>query len=151
MSDLPSPENLASMVTNVTETMWGLSFGISHQPADLPWEEEPCWRTATLPINGPRHLNVAVASDKPGGTALCSAMFMCEVGEVAPGMIDEGLSELANIVAGQVKNAMGLDDTLGLPSLAAKPAGDAQKWRAATLSNDNTSVRVWVAVTEGAA
>lgn len=152
MSDLPTPESLAGMVTHVTESMFGLSFGLSEARVDVPFTHSPPWRTAILPIEG-RSLNVAIASDPEGGAALSSAMFCCEPGEVDDQMLDESLSELVNIVAGQVKQAMGIDEVLGLPSiLAADDANaDPTNWRAATLQNDNTAVKVWVAITEQAA
>lgn len=151
MKDLPSPEILASLVSTVTETMFGLSFQIASSKDETPWSDDPPWRMAVLPIAGPRPLRVALASDEDGGIALGGAMFAAEPKDVDPQMVSDSLSELVNIIAGQVKSAMGLDQSLGLPKIlepGAAPGSQEAGWRSATLQSGSTTVRVWVAIAE---
>jgi len=149
MSELPNAESLAGMVSGVTRTMFGITFSLDGEAAE-PWQEQPTWRTVVLSINGRRPLTVAIASDKPGGEALGGVMFACAPDKVDATMIDDSLSELVNIIAGQVKSAMGLDAQLGLPSIVEKPDDvHAPSWRSATLRRDGgDAVRVWVAIRE---
>ena len=146
MNPVPSAETLAAMVTKVTQTMFGMSFNLEDRQAPAPWLNVPVWRMVLLPITGARPITVALAADDAGGTHLCKAMFACE--DVDAAMVDDSLSELVNIIAGQVKGAMGLDQKLGLPKVTLGAAkGDG--WRGATLHSGAKEVRVWVAVTEG--
>lgn len=145
----PPQESLASMVSAVTETMFGMSFDL-HSPdsESIPWARP--WCTAVLPILGARLVNVVIASDQVGGALLGSAMFACKPGDVDDSMIDDSMRELVNIVAGQVKSAMRLDQSLGLPlilrneEISAGPTG----WRTATLRSGAKEIVVWVAVTD---
>ena len=156
MTKLPSPEALASLVSKVTETMFSMSFTLetANEPT-FPWVEAPPWRVCALPIPGARPLTVVIAADEPGALALGGAMFSCPPGQVDASMVDDSLGELANIVGGQVKNLLALDQALGLPKMITdgvifeKAKEDA--WRSATLRNLNTQVRVWVALTESVA
>jgi hypothetical protein len=152
MSDLPNAKRLADLVSGVTHTMFGISFSLDGAEAD-PFEEEPAWRTVALQIAGRRHLTVAIASDRSGGAALGGVMFSCPAADVDASMVDDSLSELVNIVAGQVKSSMGLDEPLGLPSVMETPQDvHAEAWRSATLRRDGgEAVRVWVAIREKAA
>jgi hypothetical protein len=142
MKDLPTPESLATLVSNITQVMLGMSFRLA--PADaagLPWQSDTQWRVAVLPIAGRRPLTVAVASDTHGAALLGSAMFSCPAGAVDRSMADDSLRELTNIVAGQVKSV-----------LSTREGFDQQKmtgWRNATLKNNDKQVRVWIAIAEG--
>jgi hypothetical protein len=149
MIELPDPEALAEIVTRVTETMFGMSFALT----DLAAEQRvavPSWRTVVLPIPGQRPLSVAIASDEASGQTLSSAMFECPAAEVDLSMVEDSLCELVNIVAGQVKCVMGVDDALGLPKMldTADGAIDPLTWRGATMRGCRGEVMVWVAVSE---
>lgn len=148
---LPAPEALAAMVSSVTETMFGMSFALQPDAAPTPWKDEPSWRTVLLPTIGARPVTVAVAADEPGARVLGSRMFGCEPTAVDRSMADDSLSELANIIAGQVKTSMGLDQHLGLPEILTHEARTARLgdrvWRAATLQSGAERAQVWVAVT----
>lgn len=148
MKEIPSSESLATMVSTVTETMFGMSFQMSRTLECKPWVHP--WRMAVLPVNGSRPITVAIASDKDGGSALGSAMFSCPPAQCDESMIDDSLSELVNIVAGQVKTSMGLDQALGLPRILRQDAitADIGAWRSATLQNNGQRVVVWVAITD---
>jgi hypothetical protein len=150
MIDLPQPDTLARLVSNVTETMFGMKFSLADAVDQHPWSPPSPWHTVVLPILGGRPLLVAMASDVIGGRALGSAMFACPVEKVDKQMIDDSLSELVNIVAGQIKSVLGLDQALGLPKVigAQPPSNDLASWRGARMQNDTTDVRVWVAITE---
>lgn len=149
MIGLPSPEVLAGIVSGITETMFGMSFVLADgASSDAP--KIPTWRTVVLPIPGRRPLSVAIASDEASGQTLGSAMFSCPVSEVDREMAEDSLRELVNIVAGQVKSAMGVDDALGLPKMLATGEGaiNSDKWRGATMRSGTREVMVWVAVSE---
>ncbi len=152
MKELPTPATLAALVSRVTETMFGMQFQIT--PAEtrgLPWNSTEPWRIALLPINGTQPLTVAIASNHGGAAALGSAMFSCTPAEVDPSMADDSLSELANIVAGQVKSALEIDQALGLPRVMEAPKEvdeHLNRWRNATLKNHDKQVKVWVAIAE---
>lgn len=148
MKSIPTPETLAAMVSSVTKTMFGISFDFASSGPPAPIQDTSPWRTAVLPITGKQPIRVAIASDSTGGPALAGMMFACSAADADAAMVDDSLGELVNIVAGQVKTAMGLDQALGLPKVTVGAArGDG--WRGATLHNGAKEVRVWVAVTEG--
>ncbi len=154
MKDLPTPESLATLVSNITQAMLGMSFRLAPAEAGgLPWQRDTQWRVAVLPIAGRRPLTVAVASDSHGAALLGSAMFSCPAGAVDRSMADDSLRELTNIVAGQVKSVLAPDQALGLPRVLSTREGfDQQKmtgWRNATLKNNDKQVRVWIAIAEG--
>ena len=147
--DIPGPDKLADLVSGVTETMFGMSFALAPPREHAPWKTEPPWRTVLLPIRGKRHITVAIAADEAGGRVLGSRMFSCDATTVDDSMIDDSLRELANIVAGQVKSVMGLDQALGLPSVGHTDHRlDVSDWRAATLQSPAERIVVWVAVSE---
>ena len=151
-SDIPSAQVLAGLVSKVTETMFGMSFLLdSDSTKDRPpYETSVPWRTIVLPINGARQLTVAIASDEPGAMELASAMFGCKQDAVDDGMLTDALSEIANIVAGQVKSLMNVDQALGLPKMFQhKNSGiDPTVWKCAMLKSQGKQVKVWVAVAE---
>jgi len=150
MNELPSPDVLAKLVSAVTNTMFGMSFSLSEPLSGTPWTTSPAWHTAVLPIGGARPLTIAVSSDHAGAQALCCAMFSCPVEELDPSMIDDSMSELVNIVAGQLKRLLGVDHALGLPRML-NASGEAvahEGWRSATMRSASTEVRFWVAVGE---
>jgi hypothetical protein len=150
VSELPSDDVLARLVSGVTETMFGMSFNLTPDNQTPRWEKKLTWRTAVLPISGGRPLTVAVASDPHGGKLLAGEMFAVAEGEVDPSMIDDSLSELVNIIAGQVKRAMGSDHSLGLPTICDSLDDLPGKRRYATLSNSGADVLMWVALIDSA-
>jgi len=155
MIELPTPESLAALVSGVTQVMLGMSFRLAPAEAggEVPWQGGAAWRVAVLPIPGKRPLTVAVASDQHGAALLGSAMFSCPPNAVDGTMADDSLSELSNIIAGQVKSVLAPDQALGLPRILSPREGfDQQKmtgWRNATLKNNDKQVRVWIAIAEG--
>ena len=112
--DLPDPATLATLVTNVTETMCGISFVPAAVEEDT---KKLCWRIASLPITGTHPIRVALSSDPAGCKALGAALFSMSPESLDEGMIDDSLCELLNMAAGQIKSALGLDQALGLPSI----------------------------------
>ncbi|MFT3710953.1 MAG: chemotaxis protein CheX [Archangium sp.] len=111
MKPLPDAQTLATLVSNVTSTMLGISFA----PVDTPPSTAGEWRTALLPIPGARPVVIGLASETESARRLSAAMFSCPGEEVDESMRDDSLRELANMTAGLVKNALGLDALLGLP------------------------------------
>src|SRR5689334_23323591 len=118
MNDAPLPDlaAVATLVSGVTETMFKLPFTLEHAEGPGAHREDSTnWRTLGLVLSGRRPLHVAISSDATSGRQLASTMFQCELSEVDPVMVDDALGELVNILAGQLKLVMGLDDDMGLP------------------------------------
>ena len=103
MRPLPSPEELAKLVSYVFEIMLTL-------PCELVGRRSPrggeplrerlsnlAWRTAVLPIGGNRPLTVSLSSDEKGCLSLGAALFACEKVAVDHEMIDDTLRELATV------------------------------------------------------
>ena len=115
---LPDPATLATLVTNVTNTMCGISFEADR---DYRPEADAYWRLATLAIAGQRSLVVTLCSSQQGCQALGAALFSCPPESLDQSMLDDSLCELLNMAAGQIKGALGLDQALGLPKIAREP------------------------------
>jgi hypothetical protein len=111
MKPLPSSERLAVLVSNVTQTMLGISFAASLGDQAHP---DLCWRIAVTLVDGPRPLTVGLSSSQPGCLALTAAMFSCPVSAVDAPMISDALRELVNMTAGLLKTEMALDQALSL-------------------------------------
>jgi hypothetical protein len=75
------------------------------------------WRTAFVPIPGPRPLVIALSSDQRGCLSLGAALFACDAKAVDLEMIDDTLRELVNMIGGQVRTAVVQDQSLGLPRI----------------------------------
>jgi hypothetical protein len=112
MKPMPKAERLAAMVTNVTETMLGISFAAAQEVKAHPVLN---WRTAIMLVDGPRPVSVGLSSDEGGCSKLTAAMFGCDSGRVDVGMINDALRELVNMTAGLIKREMALDQALTVP------------------------------------
>jgi hypothetical protein len=150
---VPGPETLAQLVCGVTQTMFGERFALGAPERVAPWAQQPPWCAVLLPIPGERAVQVAIAADRVAGMTLGGWVFGCPTSSVDDSIVLDSLRELANIVAGQVKLAMDLDQALGLPRVV--ESADWQQlerhpWRAATLDGQQGRCRVWVAVCEAA-
>jgi hypothetical protein len=112
MSTLPEPAVLARLISNVTSSMCGTTF----TPGDpLARGESLCGQMALLQLNGSRTFTVVVSSDSRGSRALGSAFFGVPDAELTQEMVDDAISELLNMVAGQISSSLHLDLALGLP------------------------------------
>jgi len=111
---LPDGPTLAVLVSNVTETMCGISFSAAAGAFPSP---EMCWRVARLPIKGKRPLTVVLSSSQRGCTALGAALFACAPDTLDDSMLEDSLRELLNMAAGQIKGVLALDQALGLPEI----------------------------------
>ena len=111
---LPAARTLATLVSNVTQPMCGISFEPSEPQLPTP---ALYWRVANLAIKGTHSLRVTLSSDQPGCKALGAALFSIPIADVDSSMIDDSLCELLNMAAGQIKSALGLDQALGLPRI----------------------------------
>jgi len=149
-TSLPDPETLATLVTNVTKTMCGISF-FAGKP--LEPSAELFWRIARLPIKGKRPINVALSSDRPGCTALGAALFSCAPEALDTSMIDDSLCELLNMAAGQIKAALALDQSLGLPKIVdSKGLTEASQraMREGVVLRSREAVNLMIWISEGA-
>jgi len=148
-TNLPDPTTLARLITNVTKMMCNITFFAAE-----PLEPNAAlfWRIAKLPIKGKRPINVALSSDRPGCTALGAALFSCAPDAVDPSMIDDSLCELLNMAAGQIKTALALDQTLGLPRIMdgkALTEAAAQAMREGVVLRSREAVNLMIWVSEG--
>ena len=110
---LLTDDKVAQIVSHVTETMIGLTFKVSKGAKFHP---ALCARTALLPI-GKGELVVGLSSDDRGCAVIGAALFSCAVTSVDRTMMNDSLSELVNMAAGQIKVALRVDHALGLPSI----------------------------------
>ncbi len=124
---LPPPDEIAALVSGVTETMLGLTF--VPDPDGTPWTRL-LWRAAVLPISGDFPITVGLSSDRPGCEALGARMFRVPPEQVSDTMLSESLRELVNMTAGRLKSRLQLGHRLGLPRVLAgdepafsRPAG----------------------------
>lgn len=150
MSMIPPASRIASMVSEVTQMMFGLSFTLTDRPwGDPPFSEPADSHVVLLGMPGSHPVQVLVACEPESGLALSSSLFGVEPDGVDPDMVTDGLGELANIIAGQVKIEMKLEQPLGLPEPVCEGSAYSKyKWSGATLSNEDANVKVWVAITE---
>jgi hypothetical protein len=120
MSRLPTPEDLAKLVSYVFDVMLTLRCELVGRRPVRDGEaardrlQGLAWRTAVLPIAGSQPLTVALSSDEPGCLALGAALFACAQTAVDQEMIDDTLRELVNMIGGQVRSAIAKDHSLGL-------------------------------------
>jgi len=144
----PSPEDLAKLVSQVTQTMFGMAFSLA-PVAQGPASDQADWHTVVLPIPGAHPVTVAIAADRQAAAVIGGHMFSVGPDVIDDSMIDDAVAELANIVAGQVKAAMSLDQALGLPEVLRKEQKQRLAlgpWREATLTSGSARTLVWVAV-----
>jgi hypothetical protein len=114
MSALPTSDRLAALVSNVTQTMLGISFVAAPAAQAHP---SLCWRTAIMLVDGARPLTVGLSSDHDGCLTLTAAMFQCPASAVDPSMIHDALRELVNMTAGLLRTEMALDQALTVPQV----------------------------------
>jgi len=114
MKPMPKAERLAALVSNVTETMLGISFAPAEEVAAHPGLS---WRTAIMLVDGPRPVSVGLSSDETGCAKLAAAMFGCKPDGVDVGMMNDALRELVNMTAGLLKREMALDQALTVPQI----------------------------------
>lgn len=105
---------MATIVSQVTQPVLGLSFQAASQPVA---QVGPEWKAASLPIAGGTPLTVAVAADDACCRALGSTMFGTPPEAVDQTMVEDALCELVNMTAGLLKSAMHVDQALGLPAI----------------------------------
>ena len=113
MQDLAT-EDMAQIVSRVTEPVLGMTF-VAAINGDAAIGDE--WKTAALPIDGTNPLTVAVSADDACARVLGGNMFGMEADKVDEAMVADALCELVNMTAGLLKSSMGIDQSLGLPSM----------------------------------
>jgi hypothetical protein len=143
MSNL-TDEKVAQIVSHVTETMAGLTFKVVRGAVFQP---SLCSRTALLPI-GRGELVVGLSSDDKGCTTIGAALFSCSLASVDRSMMNDSLSELVNMAAGQIKVALRVDKALGLPSIVEsgdRPSANGGNLRIVHLSaKPGVDLLVWI-------
>jgi hypothetical protein len=112
MSKLPDAETLAKLVTNVTQTMCATSF----VPGDpLARGESLYLQMAMIQLTGDPDITIVLSSDVRGSRALGAAFYGINDGTLSQQMIDDAITELLNMVAGQICTALQSDHAMGLP------------------------------------
>jgi hypothetical protein len=119
MKQLPPSDRLAALVSNVTQTMLGISFVPSINDQADP---DLCWRTAVMLVDGARPLTVGLSSSHEGCLALTAAMFSCPPSSVDQSMINDALRELVNMTAGLLRTELALDQALAVPQVVTDAA-----------------------------
>jgi CheY-specific phosphatase CheX len=107
------PAALRSLVSKVMQASCGLSF---NPAGDEAISAKP-WRTAALPIKGGTPMTVAIGADETACFAMASGLLQMAPNELDPGMVEDSLREILNMVAGHIKRAMAIDLALGLPEI----------------------------------
>jgi hypothetical protein len=148
MLNLPDPRTVAALVSNVTETMCGISFGV----AETNQAALTCWRMAVLNGTGGSPWQVALFSDRNGCAALGAAMFQRPPESLDSAMLEDALCKLLNMAAGQIKGLLSADSALGLPKITSLE-GLTLKSRAAmrdgVLLRSQDSVSLMIVISEG--
>jgi len=121
-----APNRIAAILSGITLTMLDMDLALAEGGAP---KDGSFRRTAVISIPGERPIAVALSADVAGCAAIGAAMFSCPQEEVAPEMADDALAELTNVTAGEVKRALRLDQTIGLPVILGDDATTPQ-WRA---------------------
>jgi hypothetical protein len=148
MMNLPDPSTLATLVSNVTQTMCGITFGVATpgQPAVA------CWRMAVLEITGGSPWQVALFSDEPGCVALGAALFQVAPESLDSSMVEDSLCELLNMAAGQLKGLLAEDSALGLPKIKSRSELTTRSqtaMREGVLLRSQDSVNLMILISEG--
>ncbi len=138
---LPSAERLATLVSNVTSTMLGISF-VADQ--GLPPAPVHIWRTALLPIAGARPMTIGLSSDQAGCVVLSGAIFSVASADVDSSMINDSLCELVNMTAGLLKGAISLDQALGLPRVVENATTAEADHHSVVLRADGLGLVLWI-------
>ena len=146
MADVLNAENLASLVSAVTETMCATKFS--------PWDpmargESLAGKMVMLPLEGKRKIKIVLAYDGRGGRALAAKLFAMAPDKLTPELVDDAVHELLNMVAGQVSRCLKIDQRLGLPrktNMAEIAAEGGPETSDAILlrSEGNADLRLWV-------
>ena len=113
--ELPKPEKLAQLVSNVTDTMLEMRF-VPTEPASNA-DGNLFYCNAILPIPGDEPLVLALSTTEQDCKALAGAMFACGPDETDNEMVVDAMSELSNMCAGQLRGLLGLSQPLGLPRI----------------------------------
>jgi len=134
---------LATLVSNVTKAMFGMSFQPS---ATVLAAHPPQKHVAFLPLKGAVSVMIGISSSEAGCIQLGSALFGCAPGKLDESMIKDSLGELLNMTAGQVRTALALDQALGLPTIRSDAAqlAASQTWRIVPLAAGKVDLLLWL-------
>ena len=150
MSELPSPETLASVVDETSQAMYGMAVTFAGEcERGMPGANQNA--TVIVPLIGAPLYIITARADDHGGSALASAMFSCETQDTNAEMVEDSLRELCNIVAGQVKSLIAQEHEIGLPSRLTddRTLHDVHQWSGARLRVGNTgNAEVDIAIAE---
>jgi hypothetical protein len=111
-SQLANPPGLAALVSSVTEPMCGARFVVDDP---LARGESLCDQMFMISLKGDRDIAVVLSCDAQGSRALGAAFLRCTEETLTPGMSEEVISELLNMVAGRISESMSFSHTVGLP------------------------------------
>lgn len=131
-------EAVAKLVSQVTNTMLGISFAVSQDASG----ETAQRRTATIKLSGGRQLTIALAANDVGCAKMGSAMFSVELAEVDGSMKNDSLGELLNMISGQLQRAMSIDSALGLPKVHEAGLAGTEGWRTVHLRSGDVELHV---------
>ena len=112
MSNLPTAEDLAAVMSSVTEPMCGTRF----EPCDPQSRgESVCGRMYALSFDGAkRDISVLLSCGPADSHLLAASLFGISPEAVPPAAIDAALRNLLNIVAAQLAQLLKVDAALGV-------------------------------------
>jgi hypothetical protein len=103
MTKLPSPETLAAVVSNVTESLCGFAF----VPGEPFAASEPVrGRMFIVPFDGDRQISVLLSCDRAGSQALVAALSQVNPDTVSDEMAGNAIRELLNLIAGRLHRTL---------------------------------------------
>ncbi|MCA9197462.1 MAG: chemotaxis protein CheX [Planctomycetales bacterium] len=105
-------EQLAELTRNVCQAMLGLDITPSPSPASSETQ-----LTSKVCISGQWNRTIEVVASPEAARCLAATMFCMDPSEVAASEIEDAVSEVANMIGGNVKGILGGDCELSLPSI----------------------------------
>ncbi len=144
MVEQPDAGTIIEIFDNITSTM--LSLETVQDPSVGSGDDQAAllYCTAASSVPGPDSITVAVSSNLHGARALASALFAVGLPDVDASMLTDTMAELANMLAGQLKGVLSLQQDLGLPKVLGEGAFlwslDSDAWRHIPVKTGNVQV-----------
>ena len=130
-------EQLADLTRDVCQTMLGMDI----TPSPSPGTSET-HLASKVAISGEWNRVVEVIATPEAARRIAATMFCMEVDEVADSDIEDAVSEVANMIGGNVKGILGGECELSLPSVTSSVAVENDTLAKAIFDLDNGVIQV---------
>ena len=130
-------EQLADLTRDVCQTMLGIEITPSPSPSSSETQ-----LASKVSISGEWNRVVEVIASPEAARRIAATMFCMEPEEVGESDIEDAVSEVANMIGGNVKGILGGDCELSLPSVTACVAVENDTLAKATFDLDNGVIQV---------